>query len=199
MRITVIETGKDLSRPTSGQLRNELEYERFKSRNTKKLISVAGILAVVVAVSIICTTFFFTVMRIQGHSMEPLLYENELILVLKTNEFDRGDLVAFYYNNKILIKRVIGFSGDWVNIDATGDVYVNGEKQNEPYVLDKCLGNGDVDFPYQVADSHLFVLGDHRSTSSDSRDSMIGTVAEEQIVGKVALRFWPLSKFSLFN
>jgi signal peptidase I len=195
----VIETEKDFKLPTTVQLSDELERESYKGRNGRTLLRIIGTLAVVVAISIICITFFFSVMRIQGHSMEPVLYERELVLVIKTNEFDSGDLVAFYYNNKILIKRVIGFTGDWVNIDQDGDVYVNGEKKNEPYVLDKCLGNGDVDFPYQVSDNRLFVLGDHRSISSDSRDSMIGTVTEEQIIGKVAFRFWPLSKFTLFN
>ncbi len=199
MRLVKIKNKNNVKLPTSAQLRYELKCESYKRRSINMLLRIIGILAVVTALSIILATFFFSVMRIQSNSMEPLLHENDLVLVLKSNEFNSGNLVAFYYNNKILIKRVMGVNGDWVNIDEDGDVYVNGEQQDEPYVLDKSLGNGDVDFPFQVSANRIFVLGDHRSISMDSRDSMIGTVAEEQIIGKVLFRFWPLSKISLFN
>ena len=128
--------------------------------------------------------------------MEPVLSENQLVIAVKTHRFKTGEIVAFYYNNKILIKRVIGPAGDWVNIDETGDVYVNDALLDEPYAVDKTLGEGDINFPYQVPENRWFVLGDHRATSADSRSSIIGNVSDEQIIGKVVLRIWPLSEIS---
>lgn len=190
---------KDLTLPTTQQLKDELNHARYKTRYGRALRGTIWTLVVVAAVAIICATFFFSVLKIQGSSMEPVLQEGELALAIKTNDFDSGDIIAFYYSNKILLKRAIAASGDVVNIDEDGNVFVNRVELDEPYVLDKCLGDGDVEFPYQVPDSRWFVLGDHRSTSVDSRCSIIGTVTEEQTVGKVVLRFWPLSKFTIFE
>jgi signal peptidase I len=154
---------------------------------------------VVIALAITCTAFFFSVLKVQGNSMEPTLQEGDMVLVIKTNDFSSGDIMAFYYNNKILIKRVIGFAGDSVNIDASGNVFVNEVRLDEPYIWDKSVGNTDVAFPFHVSNGRWFVLGDHRSTSLDSRSSIIGTVSDEQVVGKVVVRFWPLARLTWFD
>lgn len=189
----------DRAAPTAQQLKDELRRERYRKKYARALRGTLWTLVVVAAAAILCTTFFFSVLRIQGSSMEPLLRDGELVLVVKNHSFRRGDLIAFYYNNKILLKRAIGFAGDRVEIDGDGNVFVNGAGLEEPYVQDRCLGDGDVEFPFEVPDGRWFVLGDHRSTSTDSRYSVIGTVAQEQIVGKVAARFWPVSAFTVFD
>lgn len=126
--------------------------------------------------------------------MEPTLNEGELVIASKAMNFQRGDIIAFYYNNKILLKRAIGFPGEWIDIDQDGTVSVNGQEPEEPYIHDKSLGECDITLPCQLPDERWFVLGDHRSTSVDSRSKVIGNVAEEQLVGKVIFRIWPLSK-----
>jgi len=159
------------------------------------LKSVLGALIVAAACAVLASTFLFSVLHIQGGSMEPTLHEDELVIVLRTERFQPGDVIAFYYNNKILLKRAIGSAGDWVDIDQAGSVSVNGENLYEPYVQTPSLGNGDVTLPFQVPDGRWFVLGDHRETSIDSRYSAVGTVSREQVEGKVVFRIWPLSKF----
>jgi signal peptidase I len=128
--------------------------------------------------------------------MTPTLKKGELVVSLKSNNVKTGDIIAFYYNNKILIKRVIATSGDWVNIEDDGTVYVNDKKLEEPYIKEKALGDCDIQFPYQVPDTKLFVMGDHRSTSIDSRNTAVGCVAEEQIVGCLVMKIWPLKSLS---
>ncbi len=182
--------------PSSEQLKEELKRVKHRARYKKALRGTIWTLVVVAAASIILSTFLFTVLKTQGTSMEPVLSENQLVIAVKTHRFKTGEIVAFYYNNKILIKRVIGSAGDWVNIDETGDVYVNDALLDEPYAVDKTLGDGDITFPYQVPENRWFVLGDHRATSADSRSSIIGNVSDEQIIGKVVLRIWPLSEIS---
>ena len=138
-------------------------------------------------------------MQVSGKSMEPALENGELVVIKKTTKIKQGDIIGFYYQSKILVKRVIGTAGDYIDIDEDGNVYVNGEKLDEPYAIKKDLGECDIDFPYQVPDNRYFVMGDHRSTSIDSRSSVIGSIEKDQITGKILLRIWPLKHISLVH
>lgn len=179
---------------TTAQLKKELEYEKNKKNYIKTVFSTIGILLVVASIAILISSLFMPVLRVVGSSMKPSLDDNQIIVTLKTAEFFRGDIIAFYYNNKILLKRVIAVQGDKVTINDKGDVYVNGELLDEPYIISKSLGECDIAFPYQVPDSKVFVMGDNRETSVDSRSSVIGCVSDEMIVGKVIFRVWPLNE-----
>ena len=150
-------------------------------------------LIIVAAIAVLIATMFMPVLQVVGTSMEPTLENGELVLSLKNGKFRRGEVIAFYYNNKILLKRVIGLPGDQIVVKDDGTVLVNGVAADEPYVTEKGLGECDLDFPYQVPDNRIFVLGDHRSTSIDSRSSSVGCVSEDVIVGKVILKLWPLA------
>ena len=143
--------------------------------------------------AVLVATLWLPVLQIYGSSMTPTLEEGDIVVSIKSKTYETGDIVAFYYNNKILIKRVIAGSGDWVDLDEDGTVYVNGEMLDEPYVKDKAFGECDLELPYQVPESRIFVMGDHRSVSVDSRSKAVGCVAEEQIVGKLVCRIWPLT------
>ena len=176
--------------------RNRLKY---KSRYRSALRSTIYALLVTAAVAILVSTLWLPFLRIYGTSMTPTLQDGEIICCVKSSDFESGDIVAFYYNNKILVKRVIGQAGDWIDIDADGNVYVNEVLLDEPYLEEKALGECDLELPYQVPDGKIFVMGDHRSTSVDSRHSTVGCVAQEQIVGKILLRIWPLKKISIFD
>ena len=140
---------------------------------------------------------FLPVLRVTGTSMTPTLQNDELVVCRKRGTFQSGDIIAFYFNNKILLKRVIGVAGDIIDIDDSGTVYVNGEALEEPYLNEKALGECDIELPYQVPDERIFVMGDHRSTSVDSRSTAVGCVAEEAVVGKVILRVWPVKQFEV--
>lgn len=127
--------------------------------------------------------------------MSPTLQDGEVIFSVKTSDFEPGDVISFYYNNKILVKRVIARPGEWVDIDKDGNVFVNNVPLNEPYLADKAFGDCNIELPYQVPDGKFFVMGDHRFTSVDSRSTAVGCVAQEQIVGKILFRVWPLNCF----
>lgn len=140
-------------------------------------------------------TLFLPVLRIYGTSMTPTMTDGDIVVSVKGGSFERGDIIAFWFNNKILIKRVIAQAGEWVDIDEDGNVSINDEPLEEPYLTERALGECDIELPYQVPEGRVFVMGDHRSTSSDSRNSAVGCVAEEQIVGKLVFRVWPYSGF----
>lgn len=180
--------------PTIEQVEAERNRLRYKRRYNRTLKSTISILVVVAALAVLVATLWMPVLQIYGSSMDSTLKDGEIVLSVKNSDFNQGDVVSFYYNNKILVKRVIAGPGDWVNIDQDGNVYVNNELLYEPYVIDKALGECDIELPYQVPDGKIFVMGDHRSTSVDSRNNAVGCVGEEQIVGKIIFRVWPLNR-----
>ena len=185
--------------PSVQELERELQRERYRIRFRSTLRSTVCALITVAAVAVLVATLLLPVLQIYGSSMTPTLTDGDIVLSLKEADFQRQDIIAFYYNNKILVKRVIARAGEWVNIDEEGNVTVNGEPLEEPYVMDKSLGECDIQLPYQVPEGRLFVMGDHRSVSVDSRSSAVGCVAEEQIVGKLIFRIWPISGFGKVN
>jgi len=180
--------------PTTAQVEAELKRVRYQSRYRFVLRSTVYTLITVAAIAILVATLWLPVLRIYGASMFPTLEDGDIVFSVKTSDFQPGDITAFYYNNKILVKRVICSAGDWVDIDEDGTVYVNDEVLEEPYVYEKALGECDIELPYQVPDGRVFVMGDHRSTSVDSRSTSVGCVAQEQIVGKILFRVWPLNR-----
>lgn len=186
---------KNTSLPTSQQLENELKRIKYRQRYRSVLNNTIYTLITVAAVAVLVATLLMPVLQIYGSSMTPTLIDGDIVLSLKTTDFQHGDVVAFYYNNKILVKRVIAVSGDWVNITPEGDVHVNGNLLEEPYLDEKSLGDCNIELPYQVPESRIFVMGDHRSVSIDSRNTAVGCVAEDQIVGKLIFRVWPLETF----
>ena len=180
--------------PSAEQLEAELKREKYKRRYHSVLSSTIYTLITVAAIAVLVATLWLPVLQIYGSSMTPTLQDGEIIFSVKTADLEPGDIVAFYYNNKILVKRVICGPGDWVNIDEDGTVYVNEVRLKEPYLAEKALGDCNIELPYQVPDGKIFVMGDHRSTSVDSRNTAVGCVAQEQIVGKIIFRIWPLNR-----
>lgn len=185
--------------PTADQISEELHRVRYRSRYLATLRSTISTLIVVAAVAVLVATIWMPVLQIYGSSMTPTLQEGDVIVSLRGSKFEKGDLVAFYLGNKILVKRCIAGPGQWVDIDEDGNVYVDGTQLDEPYLTEKAFGDCNIDLPYQVPDNRYFCMGDHRSTSVDSRHTEIGCVSEEQIVGKIVFRIWPLSGFGMLQ
>ena len=190
---------KQISIPTAEQIENEILREKYNRKYKQVLRSTMYSLIVVAAVAVLIATLALPVLQISGSSMEPTLNDEEIVVLLKTTNLKREELCCFSYQNKLLIKRVVGLPGDRINIDENGNVYVNGALLAEPYVTDKALGECDITFPCYVTDNHYFVLGDHRSTSIDSRSSVIGLVSEDYIIGKIFFRIWPFDSISSVN
>ena len=186
------EAGRDL--PLTEDLRAAYEKVSYTSRLKQSIVSTTNTLIVVAAIAILVAMLFLPVLRIYGQSMNSTLVNGELVISLKGAKFQTGDIIAFYYNNNILVKRAIANPGDWVDIDLDGNVYVNQKKIEEPYVKEKAYGEPDIDFPYQVPEERIFVLGDNRPVSVDSRSNSVGCVTSEQIVGKIVFRIWPLNR-----
>ena len=189
---------KEVSLPTKKQIETERKRYRCQKAYNKALSGTVYVLTIVAAVAVLIATLVLPVLQIEGTSMEPTLYNGDIVLLMKTTRFDRGDLCGFTWNNKLLIKRVIGVPGDWIEIDTDGTVYLNGEKLDEPYVEQKALGECDLEFPYQVPQEQFFVIGDMRESSIDSRNTVIGCIPKDQIVGKVFFRVWPFSRLRFF-
>jgi len=185
--------------PPLDALQKELKRERYKRRFRRLLRSTVNALVVVAAVAALVATLVLPVLQIAGTSMEPSLNDGDIVLLVKKNDLRTGDLCAFYYSNKILVKRVIATPGDFLWIEPDGTVFLNGELLDEPYISKKALGECDIEFPYQVPENSYFLMGDKRETSIDSRSSVIGCIAEDQIVGKIFCKFWPLSEFEFIG
>ena len=185
--------------PTTEQIRTELERVRYRRTFANTLRSTIFILIVVSASAVLIAVLLLPVLRIYGHSMNDTLDEGDVVVSLKGSSFKTGDIIAFYYNNKLLVKRVIGQPGDWVDIDEQGNVYVNQVLLEEPYLDSKAFGETNIELPYQVPESRIFVLGDNRDVSIDSRNTSVGCVAEEQIAGKIVFRVWPIDKMGFLK
>ena len=181
--------------PNTQQLESELKRVLYRRNYRVVLRSTIYTLITVSALAVLVAVLLLPVLRIYGSSMNPTLTEKDIVISLKGSRFQTGDIVAFYYNNKILVKRVIANPGDWVDIDQDGNVYVNNEKIDEPYLTDKAFGECNIKLPYQVPESKIFVMGDNRATSIDSRHTSVGCVAEEQLVGKIVFCVWPFDRF----
>lgn len=185
--------------PTIQQLEQERNRELARKRHRTALRNILFTLITVAAAAVLVATLFLPVLRIYGSSMTPTLTSDDIVLSVKSSSLKRGDIIAFYYNNKILVKRVIAQEGEWVDIDENGNVFVNSQFLQEPYLMEKSLGECDIELPYQVPEGRIFVMGDHRSVSSDSRSMAVGCVAEEQVVGKLVFRIWPLTQFGFLE
>jgi len=181
--------------PEIEEIRTELDREKHKKRYRRVFRSTLYTLIVVAAVAVLVATVWMPVLQIYGSSMTPTLNEGNIVISFKGTNFKTGDLVCFYIGNKLLVKRYIAGPGQWVDIDKDGNVFVDGEKLDEPYLAEKDFGDCNIELPYQVPDNKIFCLGDHRSSSLDSRNTAVGCVADEQIVGKIVFRVWPLSDF----
>lgn len=189
------EEKNEIDLPTVQQLEDELKRLRYSKNFAKTMWSTISSLIVVAALAVIVSMLFVPVLRVTGTSMTPTMLNDELILCMKSNNFKQGDMVAFYYNNKVLLKRVIGVAGDVIDISEDGTVYLNDEALDEPYLNEKAVGECDISLPYQVPESRIFVMGDHRAVSIDSRSTSVGCVAEEYVIGKVFFRVYPFDRF----
>lgn len=198
--VPIKETAKsDYEKPTTAQLREALNHEKRKSEYKSTFKATIGILVAVAAASVLVSSFFVTVLKISGDSMSPTLATGQIVLAFNTDVFEPGELVAFYYNNKVLVKRVIGSPGDWIDIDTDGNVTINGVALDEPYLTEKSLEPTDIDFPYQVPENRYFVLGDNRSVSIDSRSDVVGCISKEQLIGHVFFRLYPFDVFGVIE
>lgn len=181
--------------PSIEMLEAELKREQYKSKYSRVLRSTFFSLLVVVAVAVLVVILVLPVLQINGTSMTETLQDGDIVVAMNGSNYGTGDVVAFYYNNNILVKRVIASAGDWVDIDEDGNVYVNDQLLDEPYLTEKALGECNIKLPYQVPDGRCFVMGDHRATSIDSRNTAVGCVSEDMVVGRILFRVWPLKAF----
>lgn len=188
---------KNIEIPSLEVIQRERKRIRREAYYRQALRGTVSVLVVVAAVAVLIATLFLPILQISGDSMSPTLEHDEIVVLMKTKSFEQGDLIGFYYQGKILLKRVIALPEDEVAIDADGNVYVNGALLEEPYVSEKGLGDCDLEFPYKVPGTGYFVMGDRRSNSVDSRNSVVGAISQDDIIGKVFLRVWPFSKIGL--
>lgn len=181
--------------PTLEQLEAELRREQHKYNNSHLLRSSIFLLSVVVAAVVLIILLVLPILRINGMSMSNTLFDGDVVIGMNSSKYQTGDVIAFNYNNNILVKRVIARAGDWIDIDEEGNVYVNERLLEEPYLTEKALGDCNITLPYQIPDGKCFVMGDHRATSIDSRNTSVGCISDERVVGKIVLRIWPISRF----
>lgn len=181
------------------QLEDELKRVDHRARFLKLLRNTLYTLVVVAAVAVLVAVIFLPVLRIYGSSMNPTLNEGEIVVSVKNADIRHGDILGVYYGSKVLVKRCIATEYEWVNIDEEGNVYVDGILQSEPFIEEKAFGECDLDLPYQVPDGCVFVMGDNRATSIDSRNSSVGCIDLENVVGKIVFRVWPLNQFGFIR
>ena len=193
------EENDEIILPTAIQIEDEISRLRNKRDYIHILFNTVASLIVVAAMAVLISSFLLPVLRVTGTSMTPTLSNGTVVVCKRTTKLKRGDIVAFYYNNKVLLKRVIGLPGDYIEIKSDGTVLVNNEEIDEPYIDKKALGENDLEYPYQVPEDRYFVMGDHRSTSVDSRSKSIGCISEESVLGKVKMAIWPLDKFKILK
>lgn len=193
------EQAEEIKIPPIELIREELAREEAKHGFRKTLWNIAVVLIVAAAITALAATRLFVLIRINGNSMEPTLTDGEIVFLRQTKEIEKGDLAGFYYGGRVLLKRVIGSAGDRIDLDRDGNVYVNGEKLDEPYVKEKSLGKCELTFPYEVPEGMYFVLGDNRAISIDSRIKSIGSIETDQIVGKVVFRAWPFGRMGIMR
>lgn len=180
--------------PSSEALEKELKRVQYRSRYNSTLKSTIFILITAAAAAALVAMLWLPVLEIYGTSMTPTLYEGEYVVSIKSNDFEKGDVIAFYYGNKLLVKRYIAGPGTWVDIAEDGTIYVDGEILDEPYISEKSFGDSDLVYPYQVPERKYFLVGDHRESSVDSRHSVVGCISDEDIVGKIIFRIWPFDQ-----
>ena len=185
--------------PSLDQIESERKRYRWKKAYIKALRGTISVLTYMAAVAALIATLVLPVLQIEGTSMEPTLVNGDIVLLTKTTTFGRGDICGFSWNNKILVKRVIGIPGDWIEMDTDGTLYLNGEKLDEPYAQQIAFGECDLEFPFQVPQEQYFVLGDMRESSIDSRNTLVGCVENDQIIGKIVFRIWPLKDMKFFG
>mgnify|MGYP002509770300 FL=1 len=190
---------EDVKIPPIEFLREELVREEARYSFRKTLWNIAVLLTAAAAVTALVTTRLFVLIQINGSSMAPTLVNGEIIFLRQTKKVEPGDMIGFYYGGRILLKRVIGIGGDQIEIDSEGNVYVNGGMIDEPYLAEKSPGKCDLEFPCEVPEGMVFVLGDNRAISVDSRIRSIGCVEENQIVGKTAFRVWPPDRMGVMR
>lgn len=193
------EASSPMEIPSIELLEEELKNERHKNNFGRVLRSTVFSLVVVVALAVIVAVLVMPVLQISGTSMTETLQDGDIVIAMRTNSYETGQVVAFYYNNNILVKRVIATSGDWVDIDEDGNVFVNGELLDEPYVNERALGECNITLPYQVPDGKCFLMGDHRATSIDSRNTAVGCIGDDMVLGRLLLRVWPIAELDIIN
>ena len=181
--------------PGTAEITEAVKKDRYMHRFRATVRSTFLTLVVVAAVAVLVAVLLLPILRIYGKSMNGTLDSGDIVVSVKSGDMKTGDIIAFYYNNNILVKRVIANPGEWVNIDQEGNVFVNNNKLEEPYLNEKAFGETNIELPYQVPEGKIFVMGDNRSVSIDSRNTSIGCISEEQIVGKIVYRVWPFSQF----
>ena len=190
---------ENINLPSSNEIEAELKRERYKRRYRSTLRSTVFALVTASAAAVLVATLFLPVLQIFGSSMNPTLEEGQIVVSVKAKELEAGDIVAFYYGNRVLIKRYIAGPGTWIDIDEDGNVYLNDQLLDEPYLTEKAFGISDLEYPYQVPENTHFLMGDHREESVDSRHSSVGCISQDDIVGKIIFRVWPMTTLGAVN